>query len=132
MDQITLRYTGSTPGADSNDYVLFNSASAGLGAAMGIYGFSRLTLALKNSHTGTLKFYKSNSRTAGSNPEASAVTWSQIAENAVAAAAATSENVYDYLIEPYADVRLIWTNGGSAQTTWVVNMSLSLERGPAV
>jgi len=123
METVQVKYTGSTPGADANTYTLFSSVVAFPGARMASGGgMKRLIIWLKNAAAGTAKFYTSADR---------GTTWSQIDEQAVAAAAATSSNYIDFDVEPLPDFKVDWTNGGSAQTTWVVNMALTDERSVA-
>lgn len=109
----------STPGADSNTYVMVDSTvSFGVGidgdprnATLRAHNISRISFALKNSHLGTLKAYRSTDK--GAN-------WTQFGGDvAVAASAATDiSGPYDYLVDTYSDFRLSWVNGASAQTTW--------------
>ena len=129
MNQVKVRYTGTALPTGATTETLFTTANMGA-AAMAILGLARLTVAIKNSHSGTLKLYKSQDRSTTSNPS-TITNWQQIAESAVAAAAATGENIYDYLVEPYYDVKLDWLNGGVTQTTFLVDMALSPERSPA-
>lgn len=120
-----LTPAASAPGANSNTYPLYNSVTAWQGARMASQmGMKRLVVDIKNAGgNGTLKLYKSSDR--GAN-------WFQIDEIAVTAPAANATNVYDFLIEEYDDCKLDWVNGGSAQTTWQVSVSLSDSRNPMV
>lgn len=123
MDTVTYRYTGSTPGADANTYNLFSSVVALPGARMAQgSGMKRLIIWLKNSQAGTAKFYTSADR---------GVNWTQIDEQSVSAAAATSSNFIDFNIEPLPDFKVDWVNGGVAQATWVVNIAMTDERSIA-
>lgn len=118
-----VKYSGSTPGADSSDYILFSTTTAFPGAGMAqAAGVHKLVLNLVNSHLGTLKAYRSSNR---------GTTWTQVDSDAVAAAGAGLSNTAEYLLEPFLDFKLVWTNGGSAQTTWVVDMALTDDRGAA-
>ncbi len=114
---VQLGVGGGTPGADSNDYVLFNSVTAFGGGLLHPKGASRLTFYVENSAAGTLKFYASVDK--GTN-------WDQVGGNTAVAASASGDvsGPYDFPIDPYPDVKLVWTNGGSAQTTWRPAMSL--------
>lgn len=111
------KYSGSTPGNDSNDYILFSTTTAFPYAACALQmsGVHKLQLTLVNSQAGTLKAYYSSDR--GTN-------WTQTENTSVSAAAANSTNPYDYLVEAYPDIKIVWTNGGSAQATWIVSMAL--------
>lgn len=112
--------SGGTPGADSNTYVLFSTVVAFPGANyLPENGMKRLQSDIKNSAAGTLNWYKSSDR---------GLTWQQIGTAAIADPGATSTNNYDWLVEEYADFKLEWVNGGSAQTTWKVDLALSDER----
>lgn len=115
-----VTYNAGTPGADTNTYNMYNSVIAGGGPVMGARGVKKVALDLKNSHVGTLKAYKSDDH---------GVNWNQIYQESIAAAAATSSWLREWLVESYADWKLDWVNGGSAQTTWEVDVSLLNERG---
>jgi hypothetical protein len=119
-----LKYTGSTPGADTNTYTLFSSVTAFPGASFfAMHKLSRLIVSIKYSHAGTLKGYRSEDR---------GVTWTQVfPDTAVAAPAAGATNVYDLLVEEYADFKLDWTNGNTAQNPWMIDMVLSGGHAPA-
>lgn len=128
-----LKYLGSTPGADSNDYVLVASIlpAAPTNAMNGNWpecfpanvGARKLCLTLDHVQAGTLKFYASQNR---------GVTWRQIDEVAAPAPAANSSTVVEFLIEGLRDFKLEWTNGGVAQNPWEVNLSLSPDRAAAI
>lgn len=116
---------GGVPGADSNTYLLFSTVVMFAGAnVLAGTGMKRLQLGLSNSQAGALNWYKSQSRLTNSS---NAPTWTQIGTAAIAAGA-TAENDYDWLIEEYADFKLEWVNGGSAQATWVVDLALTDSR----
>lgn len=105
-----IAVSGGTPGADSNDYVLFNSITAfGLYAFRSI-GMNRLQFELNNSHNGTLALQRSNDN--GTN-------WRTVDTRSVTApAAGTTNGPFDYIVDGYLDVRLVWTNAGTAQNPW--------------
>lgn len=111
---VNVKVIASTPGADSSVYNMFNSTvtfqGGGLMQTMG-GGIGRLEFTVVNSQAGTLKFYRSIDK--GTN-------WDQVGGDiAVAANSATDiSGPYDYLVDPYQDVKLDWVNGGSAQATW--------------
>ena len=71
-----LKYSGSTPGADSNTYTLFSTvAQTGMGARFfAEHGLQTMGLDLTYATAGTLKGYKSVDR--GSN-------WVQVSEHLV-------------------------------------------------
>jgi hypothetical protein len=101
----------STPGADSNTYIMFDSTTWPLGPGCLNQWASRVSFGLENSHLGTLKAYRSVDK--GTN-------WDQVGGDiSWAAAGATDINgPEDFLVDTYSDFRLSWVNGGSAQTTW--------------
>jgi hypothetical protein len=122
LDTITVvKYTGSTPGADSNTYNLFSSVTAFQGASMAQnVGLKRATFDIKHSQALTLKGYKSNDR---------GVTWEQVYDSgSVAAPAATDSTRLDFWFEPYPDFKVDLVNGGSAQASFSVNIALTNER----
>jgi hypothetical protein len=118
-----VKYSGTAPIADASNYMLFSSTVAfpGSGMAQGA-GVHKLVLNLVNSHSGTLLWQRSGDR---------GTTWTTVDTEAIAAPSAGTSNTYEGLIEPFLDFRLVWTNGGSAQTTWVVDMALIDDRGAA-
>jgi len=117
-ETVRVGVTGGTPGADSNDYKLYDSTvqfTDGLSA----HHISRIIFGVQNDQTGTLKAYWSSDR--GTN-------WNLYSSTAVAIpASGASSGPYGILVDPYDDWKLVWTNGGSAQTTW--RTSLELIRG---
>lgn len=123
METVTYRYTGATP-SGANTETLFSSVTAFPGARMAQgSGMKRLIIWVKNAAAGTAKFYVSSDR---------GVNWTQLSEQAVAAAAATDSNYIDFNIESLPDFKVDWTNGGGAQTTWVIHLSMTDERGTAI
>jgi hypothetical protein len=80
-----------------------------------IGGYTHLRLRLDNSHSGTLKLYASQDR--GTN-------WYQVRQASVPAGGSSDSYIASWKVSPHADVKLVWTNGGSAQTTWRPEMSL--------
>lgn len=117
LREVNLKYTGSTPGADTNTYTLLNSTTAFSGANfMATFGKPRLLLSIMNNQAGTLKVYRSSDR---------GTTWTQcMADIAVSAVASNTANFYDLLLAEYPDIKVDWVNGGSAQTTWYIDMAL--------
>lgn len=125
------KYTGSALPGNAEVVVLYATAptyTSGVSDNRGFgianfhqsSGIKRVLLALTNDQSGTLKAYQSTDR---------GVTWVQVvADTAVAAAAANSENMYDFLVEPYQDWKVTWTNGATPQTTFRVNITLTDER----
>jgi hypothetical protein len=114
-------YQGTTPGADSDDYVLFDTTVAFPGTVgknmLQLAGIKRFIIDLAHSDNGTLEEYKSPDR---------GTTWIQVSTEAITASA-TATTVREYAVEPYDDWRLVWENGGSAQDPWVPDMVLDPE-----
>jgi hypothetical protein len=112
---VRLSYMSGTPGADANTYNVVNSTLLGGANFFSHTGTRRVMVTIKNSHAGTLKEYRSTDKGA---------TWTQISETAVAAPAASASNTYKYHVSQFNDWKLDWVNGGSAQTTFTVDISL--------
>lgn len=122
---VQIKYAGTAPGADANTYNLFDSTVAFPGARMAQgAGLARLVISMKNvGGAGTVKLYASDDR---------GVTWRQVYDSgSVAAPAASTSNLFDLLIEPYPDFKADWINGGSAQTTWQIDIALVAMRAAA-
>jgi len=113
----TIKFTvsGGTPGADSNDYILFDSTVC-FSNGLRNHDISRIIFGVQNDQAGTLKAYWSANR---------GTTWNLYSSTSVAIpAAGASSGPYGVLADPYDDVKLVWTNGGSAQTTWITTGSM--------
>lgn len=110
-------YTGSTPGADSSEYTLYDSATGQKRLVRG-FDFEWYHLVLSHSHVGTLKAYYSNNN---------GVDWTQFDQRTCnpGASGVTSPAVFWASVSSLRDLKVTWTNGGSAQTTWRVNQSLT-------
>lgn len=107
---VKFKYTGTALPTGATTVTLFDSTVAFPGAMFFDQNcIARMMVRLVNSQAGTLIAAKSNDR--GTN-------WITIASDSVAAAAANSENVYDFLVEGLADFRLQWTNGGVDQAAF--------------
>lgn len=118
-----LSVPATTPGADTNALVLFNSVDYKTAARgpVRFNDFLRYVLSLKNSQAGTLKAYASADAGA---------TWAEIYEVAVAASTAQRNNIVAVPIEPHKDIRIDWVNGGVAQATWYVAQGLDDGQAP--
>lgn len=127
-----LKYTGSTPGADANTYVLFATAQPSAGSTnfafpggwyCAQHGLKRLIVDIGHANSGTLNLYRSNNR---------GTSWDQVfTSGAIAAPAATSSTIRDFAIEEYPDFKIEWVNGGATQAArWIVNMALTDQRAP--
>lgn len=120
MPEIKVSYTGATPGADANTYVLFSTVASGWGKNwLPMHGISLFTLDLNNPQAGTINAYRSEDR--GTN-------WIQESTQDIAASGATSTNILEFVVEGMADLKLEWVNGGSAQTAWSPTMWMTTER----
>lgn len=111
MTQPRFYYEGATPGANTNDTVLFDSTTL---KGWRHAGIKRMMLSLDHSHDGTLKEYKSVD---------GGVTWIQIEADEAITAVAAEDTFREYQVQPYDDWRLVWENGGSAQTSWTVSLA---------
>lgn len=120
MRQVAFKYDGETPGADGDDYVLFETPHSYFFDRKGL---KRFLIRINNSESGTLKAeYSTDGRE----------NWTQYEPDiSVSAPSSDDINEYDFLVEGFRDWRLVWTNGGSAQSTWDVFMSATPERSAA-
>ncbi len=126
--QVGFKYTGTALPTGASVVVVFASAppSAGVagaftfGHAFQALGIRRILLSVDNDQAGTLKAYQSQDR---------GTTWTRVGGDvSVAAAAANSDNVIDFLVEQYADWKVEWTNGGVDQTKFNMNIVGSGQR----
>jgi len=121
-----ITYTGVALPGNGVTVVLFDTTVAFPGASyLAQWGMKRIVVDLAHDQAGTLKAYKSNTRLTA--PGATPV-WVQIENLAVAAPAANTSDVYDRLIEEFADYKLEWLNGATPQTLWQPDVALSSER----
>lgn len=136
FQSVPIDYTGASPGADANTYILFSTvaktatgqSSAGYAPALPAteryyfarHGVKRFKLDIKHTQAFTLNWYKSNDRGA---------SWHQCGTEAIAVPAATATTTRSYLVDVYPDWSLEVVNGGAAQATWVVNMCMAPEQG---
>lgn len=107
-----FKTTASTPGTDSNTYVLFSSTGYAE-RFFALSGISKFVLDLKHSHIGSLKSYKSDDR--GTN-------WRQLSDDAISPASIGTTHA-EFLVGAMRDWKLEWVNGGTAQSPWVVDMA---------
>lgn len=114
---VDIKVVSATPGADSNTYSLFNSVTSFGGGMLPSKNAGRIEVSIKNAAAGTLKSYFSRDK---------GVNWYQFGGDiAVSAASSTDINgPFDFLADPYPDVKIDWVNGGSAQTTWVPTVTM--------
>lgn len=117
---VQIKYTGATPGADTNAYVLFSSVTAFSGARMAQgMGLKRFYLSLAHSDDGTIVVEKSDNR---------GTTWIQVFPDIAVTATADTDYTLDVDIEAFPDFRISWVNASQAQDPWVPNMALTDER----
>lgn len=100
----------STPGADANSYIMFDSTTWTIGPGCLPLWASRLMFTVENDQAGVLRAFRSSDK--GAN-------WDQTqADIVVAISAADTVNMQDFVVEKFSDFRLTWVNGGVAQTVW--------------
>jgi hypothetical protein len=117
----SIAVSGGTP-ANTDTVVLFNSVTAFGAGSFRCNGPSRISLAVENSHTGTLKAYRSTN--GGTN-------WDQVGDDiAVTVPSATDiSGPYDYLVDTYLDFKLEFTTTAT-QTTWRAELHGHNDRQP--
>ncbi len=109
-----FRYSGSTPGADTNDYVLYTTTSA-LGQAIQQGAeVHRIRVDIACTQDGTLSLFKSRDR---------GTTW-RLVESSAETGSASATIKAEYLIEPFYDYKVEWENGGSAQAYFEADMAI--------
>ena len=127
---VTFKYTGSTPGADSNTYPIFSSVTAFPGANMAQNeGLKRLFITIDNPQSGTLKFYRSVD---SNNGVARGTNWVQVGGDFASTSSATDVFTADLVILGFPDFKADWVNGGTAQTGWTVTIALDDGRAATV
>jgi hypothetical protein len=119
MSVTSLKYTGSTPGADASTYVLFSTALIPVANWGPMGGVHTYRYEIKNIAAGTVNGYYSNDR---------GLNWVQFYTMAVAIPAAAEASNDVVLVEGFADFKFEWVNGGVAQTGWSVNQDVSTKR----
>jgi hypothetical protein len=122
-EHFSIAVSGGTP-TDTNTVVLFNSVTAFGQGGFRTRGIKRISFAVENSHSGTLKAYRSTDH--GTN-------WDQV-EGDLAVAAATATDIsgpYDYLVDTHLDWKLEFTTSAT-QTTWRANLMAHHDRQPGI
>lgn len=116
-----VKYTGSTPGGDSNTYNIINSYTMGWpGNWPAMFGIYKVIIDIKHDQAGTLKWYK--------NMSDNDTGWVQMGQLAVAAPASTAGTQAEVFVEAERHVKIDWVNGGSAQSPFSVNIALVDQR----
>lgn len=124
MNTALARYTGGTPGADTNTYVIFDTTVAS--PQRGMFqqaGVARCVVEIAHSQAFTLTGYWSNDGGA---------TWRQYTTETFGIPAAGVTRARDYLVEHYRDWKLVAVNGGVAQAVWDVSIALASDRATAM
>lgn len=116
IEDIQVGVTGGTPGANSNDYVLFDSTAMTPPLDLVSQGIDRAQFMVNNTQSGSLKSYSSPDK---------GVTWNLNSTTTVAANAAITGGPYDFAISGFVDWKLVWTNGGTVQSPWQPTLTLS-------
>lgn len=113
-----VKYTGTALPTDSNTATLFTTVDGQLPRRFfGLNCYESFLVDIKHSHGGTLRAQKSDD--GGTN-------WHTIREDVLAAGSPTNGSTAQaYGVAPYRDWRLVWVNGGTTQTTFEIDMSLS-------
>jgi len=112
----------ATAPTDSNDTTLLDTTTAFGPYALPFSGIKRISFSAEHSHSGTLKAYRSTN---------GGTTWDQYDERSVAAPGATTiSGPFDYLVDTFKAWKLVWTNGGTTQTTWRPEMKGHPDRAP--
>ena len=118
-----FKYSGAAPGADTNTYAIFSTVTAfPFACAAQQAGDKRLRITFDHIYTGTVNLYRSVNR---------GVTWTQVMTREHYAPAAAGCSVFDVPIEAFADFKVEWVNGGTAQDPWDVDIALCDQRDPA-
>jgi len=100
----------TTAPTDSNSVTLFDSTTAFGAGRMQYLPLARISIGFQNSHAGTLIVQRSSD---------GGTSWRTFSSTAVAASASnTISGPYDILVDTENDVKILWTNGGTTQTTW--------------
>lgn len=112
-----FKYSGATPGADSNAYVLFSTVDAGMPESVCTSEDAyHSVFDIEHDQAGVIKAYKSHDGGA---------TWIQVAEQE-ATPAADATTVFDLRgVDQYPHWKVEWVNGGVAQNAWAVDHVLS-------
>ena len=125
MSTTAITYAGTTPGADASTYPLFDTTTASPNARgfFALAGIQRVRLELEHTQAGTLN--ASWSQDGGT-------TWVVHDSTAVAIPAANQSTGVDYNVGNYRDWKLEWVNGGVAQASWIVALSMSDDQASVI
>lgn len=110
IEDVQFGVTIAAPGADSNDYVIFDSIVAFGKGQMATKGIDRLQVGWNNSQACTLKLKFLRAGTSS--------TYDTNQTVSLTANAGLTGSAYDFAVVGLGDVQLVVTNGGSAQANW--------------
>lgn len=117
IEDIRVTIVAATPGNDSNDYVMVDTTVVfNGGGQMQQKGIDRAQFMVNNTQAGTLKSYWSPDK---------GTSWNLNSSTSVAANAAITAGPYDFSLSGFPDWKLVWTNGGVAQSPWQPTLTFS-------
>lgn len=122
MNNVThFKYTGTALPADSDTVTLLDTFAAGMPPhAFQHQNLRRVVIDLAHSHIGTVKFYKSD-------PDGVRGTdWTLVASQAIAVPSTGTDQI-QFIVQPYPDFKIDWTNGGTTQTQFEPNITADSE-----
>ncbi len=114
-DKTRITYTGPALPGIGEAVILFSSTVAFGPRCATHYRCYYFDVSIQASQTGSLSLFVS--------PDGG-TTYTQVIGAPIAALAATPVGATPvcFYVAPYADWRVVWVNGGAAQTTWAVDM----------
>ena len=117
QEDIRAVVTIAAPGADSNDYILFDSAAANPPIDLTSQGIDRITFALNNSQACTVTSRFLRAGTGGTTGVAAVYDTNQTTGLLAIGAGATGSS-YDFATIGLGPMRIVLTNAGVAQANW--------------
>lgn len=123
-DPFSIAVTSTAP-TDSDDTEIFNSVTAFGRGVFRTLGIKRLAFSAEHSHAATLKAYMSTNH---------GTDWDQVEGDITMAVPASGDigGPEDFYVAPYLDFKLVWTNGGTTQTTWRPSLTASYDAQPGI
>lgn len=116
IEDVRIGVSIAAPGADSNDYILFDSVVAFGFGLMATKNIDRIGVGWNNSQGCTLKLNILRAGTGGTTGVAAVYDTNQSVS--VGAGAGLTGSTYDFVVFGLGDVRMVATNGGVAQANW--------------